>query len=221
MLRYLDEVARPGGPVDVCYWQPGGAIESQWSWLPGSAFDSPTGLVLFAEDENKRDAFSPPFPLATEGGRPLVALRDSLTTPRLLGILLLRLGYYAVGVTDGLGLVAAKSGSRYVHGRHRAGGQSQRRWERNREQWIEKLFDEACEAWQRTCGNFAEQLEGLALGGDRIVLGRFIKRCPALAPFSSRVVARRIDVERPGRPALDRAIDDIWSCLAYRTAPSP
>ena len=33
-----------------------------------------------------------------------------------------------------------KRGARYVKGRHKAGGQSQRRFERNREKWIEELY---------------------------------------------------------------------------------
>ena len=33
----------------------------------------------------------------------------------------------------------SKRGTRYVRGRHKAGGQSQRRFERNREKWIEGL----------------------------------------------------------------------------------
>ena len=49
------------------------------------------------------------------------------------GVLLVRLWGSAAGVFDGTSLVSAKVGSRQVHGRSAAGGQSQQRFARRRE----------------------------------------------------------------------------------------
>ena len=54
---------------------------------------------------------------------------------RTVGVLLVRLGGYAAGVFAGAPprLAASKVGSRLVHGRSAAGGQSQQRFARRRE----------------------------------------------------------------------------------------
>ena len=52
---------------------------------------------------------------------------------RVVGVLLVRLGGHAAGVFAGRRLVAAKVGSRPVHGRRRAGGSSSGRFARRRE----------------------------------------------------------------------------------------
>lgn len=187
---------------------------TDWMWLPDSAAKSPTGLFLI-EFESRRLALVPPFPPSPPFEPWQDCLKQALDQRHLLGVILLRLGHYAVGVVDNDGVVASKSGARYVHGRHRAGGQSQRRWERNREQWIEKLFDEVCEEWRAVSVPHAARMDGLALGGDRLVVGRFLKHCPAAGKFDDRVLPRRLDVERPGSAALAHTPRDIWSCTAY------
>jgi hypothetical protein len=196
------------------YAPPGTISRADWIWLPDSAAKSPTGLFLI-EFQARRFALVPPFPPSQPFEPWQDCLKQTLNQRRLLGVILLRLGHYAVGVVDNDGVISSKSGARYVHGRHRAGGQSQRRWERNREQWIEKLFDEVCEEWSAVLGSRVARLDGLALGGDRLVLGRFLKHCPAAGKFGDRVLPRRLDVERPGAAALANTPRDIWSCLAY------
>ncbi|MBI4218496.1 MAG: hypothetical protein HY682_00025 [Chloroflexi bacterium] len=196
------------------YAPPGTNYGADWKWLPDSAIKSPAGLFLI-EFQTRRLGLVPPFQPLPPFEPWQECLNQALDQPRRVGVILLRLGHYAVGVVDNDGVIASKSGARYVHGRHRAGGQSQRRWERNREQWIEKLFDEVCEEWRAILGPHAARMDGLALGGDRLVVGRFLKRCPAAGQFDDRVLPRRLDVQRPGSAALAHAPRNIWSCMAY------
>ncbi|MBI4307063.1 MAG: hypothetical protein HY678_12155, partial [Chloroflexi bacterium] len=214
--RFISDVP----PELGAYYPPGDALRDGWEWLPGNARSSLTGVYLLA-GVNLQLALVPPFapapPLTDWKSGMLRALRE----PRLIGVFLLRLGYYAAGAVDNDSVIAAKSGSRYVHGRHRAGGQSQRRWERNREQWIEILFDRACAAWQDTCGDLARDLDHLALGGDRIVLARFLKRCDALGRLQELEIARRVPVDRPTAASIDDARRSIWSSTVYRPRPQP
>ncbi|HWH29889.1 MAG TPA: Vms1/Ankzf1 family peptidyl-tRNA hydrolase, partial [Mycobacteriales bacterium] len=65
----------------------------------------------------------PPLP----AGRSVV---EHALAPRRVGVLLVRLGGFACGVFTGDDLVASKVGSRPVHGRSAAGGQSQQRFAR-------------------------------------------------------------------------------------------
>lgn len=197
------------------YCPEGGVLADEWEWLPGSARTSRTGVYLIS-GAALRLAIAPPFPPVP----PLVDWKSdmvrALNAPRRVGVVLLRLGYFAVGVVDNASVQVAKAGNRYVHGRHKAGGQSQRRWERNREQWIETLFDRACSAWEEACGPLASRLDHLALGGDRIVLGKFLNHCPALRPFRDRVIGRRIPVDRPRTDGIEYARRMIWTSAVHR-----
>ncbi len=188
----------------------------EWDWLPDDALKSDTGLVLIVGAEESI-AIAPPFPLAdVDAGsvhdgavfRPLV---EALNARRLVGIILLRLGAYAVGVADGGELAVTKTGTRYVKGRHRAGGQSQRRFERNRATWVARLFGEVCEVAESRIGPYAHRLDALAVGGDRHVLGDFLKRCRFAADLDGRLRTVQVQVDRPGRRALERAAARVWS----------
>ena len=66
---------------------------------------------------------------------------------RTVGVLLVRLGGYAAGVFTGTDqhLAASKVGSRLVHGRSAAGGQSQRRFARRREKQASEALGAAAD----------------------------------------------------------------------------
>jgi peptide subunit release factor 1 (eRF1) len=149
-------------------------------------------------------------PETTSPGADFAPLRELLAKRRTVAVVLLRLGAYAVGVIDDGELVASKTGTRYVHGRHRAGGQSQRRFERNREQWIRALFDRVCQVAQDRFKPYEGRIDHLAFGGDRHVLARFMKACEALNALEDRLLRRTTPVERPGLGALRQACDSIW-----------
>src|SRR5262245_57196852 len=69
------------------------------------------------------------------------------TADRTVGVLLVRLGGYAAGVFTGTDqhLAASKVGSRLVHGRSAAGGQSQRRFARRRENQAHQALSAAAD----------------------------------------------------------------------------
>jgi len=218
LLRLLDEleprVMQSGGTALLRSGEP---PDSGWRWLPGAASASGTGLALI-QTESCQVAVVPPFPVtaATPGvNGPLARLRDLLQRKRLVAVVLLRLGAYAVGVLNDGQLVLSKTGTRYVHGRHRAGGQSQRRFQRNREKWIRELFDEACGVCRSRLAPYAGELRHLAIGGDQHVLGQFLKRCEWLEPLAECLLSARVPVRRPGLTALQRAGRSVWSSQVY------
>jgi hypothetical protein len=88
---------------------------------------------------------------------------------RTVGVLLVRLGGYAAGVFTGSppGLVASKVGSRLVHGRSAAGGQSQQRFARRREKQAAEARRAAADTAARVFGGYPGKLDALVLGGDR------------------------------------------------------
>jgi Actinobacteria/chloroflexi VLRF1 release factor len=89
------------------------------------------------------------------------------TAERTIGVLLVRLGGYAAGVFTGTEpvLAASKVGSRLVHGRSAAGGQSQRRFARRRENQAHQALGAAADTAAAVFGPY--ELDALVLGGDR------------------------------------------------------
>ena len=192
-------------------------LAEEWEWLPRSANDSENGIVLVSAEvrpsaPQPRIALLPPFPIGTASEtNSFGELRRFISEPRTLGIILLRLGHYAVGIAEDGKLVTTKTGSRYVKGQHRKGGQSSNRFRRNREKWIRELFDQAGEVASSRFREYPGRIDHLALGGDRVVLGQFLKRVKLPGDLPERVLPVRLQVDRPGRAALDSAVRDAWS----------
>ncbi len=193
-----------------------------WDWLPDTARKSGAGLALLNYADGRQSAIAPPFPI-TSAAEGLAPLRDILGARPTVGIILVRLGKYAVGVADDETLLAPKAGHRYVKGRHRAGGQSQHRFEHNREKWIRELYDEVCQVAVSKFHLAPKPLDWLALGGDHIVLAGFIKRCAALGTLRDKVLPWRVPVNAPKAPGLDTlhaAVRAVWSSRIYTNGPA-
>ena len=130
--------------------------------------ESDTGVAIFVSAE-RIVAVQPPVPLTVDvraDGSLAEPLRELFGSSPTIGVVLLRLGRYAVAVLRGDKLLATKTDSRYMKNRHRAGGQSQRRFARSRERLIRELVrqdvrgdtggvrslpgtDEVRDAWRR------------------------------------------------------------------------
>jgi peptide subunit release factor 1 (eRF1) len=136
-------------------------------------------------------------------------LRSLLSEPRSVGVVLLRLGRYAVGVFEGERLVDSKTGQRFVKGRHSAGGTSQQRFARRREKQAREMFDKACEVARARFEPVEQDLDHIFLGGDRHTLGAFLKRCPYLRRLEDRTMKRLLPVARPGQAALEAMAREI------------
>ena len=173
------------------------------------AGESETGLALFVEDD-RVTAVAPPFPLPRGTGDAVEAVRGLLASRLKIGVVLIRLGRYAVGVLEGDRLVASKTGTRHVKNRHRAGGSSQRRFERSRERLVRELFDKACRVAQDILSPHFESLDHVLLGGDKIVVRRFVDRCSYVKRLEDRTLARRLQVDQPNQRALEGIGRDAW-----------
>jgi len=111
----------------------------------------------------------PPLPADNDSGEVAAAKRLAAhaTADRTVGVLLVRLGGYAAGVFTGPAptLVASKVGSRLVHGRSAAGGQSQQRFARRRENQARQALTAAADTAAAVFGPY--KLDALVLGGDK------------------------------------------------------
>jgi Actinobacteria/chloroflexi VLRF1 release factor len=130
---------------------------------------------------------------------------------RIVGVLLVRLGGYGAGVFTGAepALVASKVGSRLVHGRSAAGGQSQRRFARRRENQAHQALGAAADTAAAVFALY--RLDALVLGGDRRAMAG-LRSDVRLAPYFEREVEAFLTVPDPrlavlrDTPRLFRAI---------------
>ncbi len=126
---------------------------------------SPESLALTAAD-GATATILVPFPPLADSSTSLDALLDHIGRDRLVGALLVRRGGYAVGVFAGRELRSSKVGHGYVQGRTKAGGWSQQRFARRREQQAGQAYAEAADAAARVLLPVADDLEALVGGGD-------------------------------------------------------
>jgi hypothetical protein len=126
----------------------------------------------------------PPLAPSTETEAAALAklMADHATADRTVGVFLVRLGGYAAGVFTGTEpkLTASKVGSRLVHGRSAAGGQSQQRFARRRENQAHQALAAAADTAAAVFGPYP--LDALVLGGDRRAFAP-IRTDPRLAKY--------------------------------------
>lgn len=205
----------PGTSLDSV--RPGDAREGEWfdemrALASDNAADSETGAVFFWSSALQM-LIIPPFPL-TEGfhksGFYTSALRSLIRREPTLGVLLLRMGGYSVGLFKGQRLVASKTGTRYVKGRHSAGGTSQSRFARVREKQIHYLYVKVCTLLREKWEPYQRELDHIFLGGERHTLTGFIKECPFIQRLEPLIAERILPVGEPRRRELDRMPRELW-----------
>jgi len=134
----------------------------------------------------------------------LAALHDHLVRRRRVGIVLVRLGGYSIGVAvDGV-VEASTTGARQVHGRTRKGGSSSGRFARRRENQARVALDSAADATARLLLPHADALDAVVLGGDAAALAE-LQADRRLAALLARAEPRVLDVPEPRRAVLDEA----------------
>jgi hypothetical protein len=138
------------------------------------------------------------------GADPVAALHAHLTAPRRIGIVLVRLGGYSLGVAAGGVVEASTTGSRLVHGRNRKGGSSSGRFARRRDNQARAALDAAADAVARFLLPVADTLDAVVLGGDTAALDE-LRADRRLTALLARAEPRVLDVPEPRRAVLDDA----------------
>jgi len=178
----------------------------RWVDLHGEIADqrkAPGRLTLTAADGAVLEA-DPPFPPLEGSG--VDGLLAHVRRERVVGVLLVRLGGHAAGVFSGRRLVDSKVDSRFVKGRHRKGGSSQRRFERRREGQARQALEQAAETAARVLLPHARDLDAVVLGGDRSAL-REVMEDPRLRPLRGLLVEQVLEVPEPRLKVLEATPD--------------
>jgi Actinobacteria/chloroflexi VLRF1 release factor len=185
--------------------------------------------VTFTAADQATAECHPPFP-------PLKSFPDGLdpaaaaglivahaVADRTVGVLLVRLGGYAVGVFTGAPprLASSKTGSRPVHGRSAAGGWSQPRFARRRENQAATALRAAADAAAGVLERYgADGLDAVVLGGDKRAIAG-LRGDARLVPYLDRATGRFLTVPDP-RLAVLRDIPPAYLAIRIRlTEPEP
>lgn len=151
-------------------------------------------------------AVTPPFGLEHQAAYDVVRvepLLEELERDRLVAVVLVRMGGYAVGVLDGERIVASKVGTRFVKGRHKKGGSSSNRFRRRRGEQERELVDAAAAEAARVLGPWRDRVSHAALGGDRSAVGRVLESRADLAWIAPLALERFFDVPEPRLRVLE------------------
>jgi Actinobacteria/chloroflexi VLRF1 release factor len=149
-------------------------------------------------------------------------ISEHAVAPRTVGVLLVRLGGYAAGVFTGpeARLAASKVGSRLVHGRSAAGGQSQQRFARRREKQASEAVGAAADTAAAVFGPYADKLDAVVLGGDRRAITG-LRDDSRLRPYFKLAVDRFLTVPDPRLAVLRSAPRQFRAIRIRLTEPAP
>ena len=158
-----------------------------------------------AEDGSTFEAHLP-FDMVYDGEPDAVAFAAAVAVPPEWGILLVRKGGFAVARLQGDQIVESKVGQRHVQGRTKAGGQSQQRFARRRD-------NQARAAYEAAAGHAARitaETPVLVVGGDHVAVDAVLED-PRLRVSAARRSGPFLTVPDPRRGVLEGAIRDACS----------
>jgi hypothetical protein len=143
-----------------------------------------------------------PFATAYAGEPEAAVFVESLQVPDAWGVLLVRKGGFAIARLTGSTIADSKVGQRHVQGRTKAGGQSQQRFARRRDNQARQAYEAAAEHAARILGGLTGPI---VTGGDRTAVDEVLLD-PRLRTLT--VVGPWLAVPDPRRGVLEQAVRD-------------
>jgi hypothetical protein len=170
---------------------------------PGTRWDyRPEGVAAGSPDGSSA-SFEVPFPPLTD--RSPEGLSSHLARPRQLGVVIVRKGGFAVARVVGDQIVASKVGRRHVQSRSKAGGWSQQRFARRRDNQAQAAYDAASGHVHEILLPHVADLDLLVTAGER----RAVDKVFAFAALTPLLGVRQHwlpGIPDPSRSVLDQAI---------------
>lgn len=145
-----------------------------------------------------------PQPRGTTGGLDVHGLVRHLSVPRVIGLVLVRRGAHSVGIARGDRVEASNTDRHLVQGRSKAGGWSQQRFARRREEQSRRALGSAADAVARVLLPERARLDAVVLGGDRAALDS-LRSDPRLRELLASAADRVLDVPEPRKDVLLQA----------------
>jgi Actinobacteria/chloroflexi VLRF1 release factor len=186
LVRWVDNFRTRHGDTD--FWVADGALLGRGA--DGSAF-----------------AARLPFGTSYAGAADPAEMVASAAAPSTWGVLLVRKGGFAVARLAGHRLLEHKIGQRHVQGRTKAGGQSQQRFARRRDNQARQAYEAAADHAARILADGPDRRADLPVvaGGDHAAVAEVLAD-PRLRRLS--VTGPWLAVPDPRRAVLEAAIAD-------------
>jgi Actinobacteria/chloroflexi VLRF1 release factor len=146
-----------------------------------------------------------PFDAQYDGPPDAGSFAAAIELPERWGVLLVRKGGFAVARLAGERLLESKVGQRHVQGRTKAGGQSQQRFARRRDNQARQAYEAAADHAARILGEGAPRV---VTGGDHAAVEEVLAD-PRLKLVT--VDERWLPVPDPKRHVLEQAVLDAAS----------
>jgi Actinobacteria/chloroflexi VLRF1 release factor len=177
---------------------------SAWSSAQRSvALTAADGAVAVLEPLVPADGSAPVAGSAPVGPGDLDGLAAWATPPAAIALILVRRGGYAVGLGHGPELTSHKVGTRYVQSRTAAGGWSQHRFARRRDNQADALVVSVIEHARRVV--LASPTGALIVGGDKSLV-RDVLSDPRLARLAQLPRRELFDLPDPKLIVLKQAL---------------
>ncbi len=176
-----------------------------------------TGAVIFWSKQQKYLVI-PPFTIIEKNitrSLDIKPLRSMLSHEYLVGLVLVRLGSYAIGLCHGEKLVSSKVGTGLVHGRHRQGGSSAHRFERHRDKQIEYFLTRVCQHAREQLEPYVKSMDYIVYGGARTTILLLQKQCHLLGKLETPTLPPLLDIPEPRQAVLETAVNRVWSSTVY------
>jgi len=148
-----------------------------------------------------------PFAMSYDGPADPAAFAAECTQPKRWGVLLVRKGGFAIARLQRDQIVESKVGQRHVQGRTKAGGQSQQRFSRRRDNQARAAYEAAAGHAERI---LTGPLGALVCGGDRTAVEQVLED-PRLQHLARVRVDPWLAVPDPRRAVLEQAVADASS----------
>ncbi len=174
---------------------------------------SMTGSILFWGTSRKY-LISPPFPLKEKyitNDYDIEPMCSLLTQGLTIGIILVRLGYYSIGICQDEKLIEHITGTGLVHGRQRQGGSSAARFQRRRKDQTHHFLERVGEHIREKFEPYTKKLDYMVYGGARTTINQLKKQCPFLQQFENRLLPPLLEIPDPRLNVLEKAVTNIWS----------
>ena len=196
LAAFLDRFAERHGPFSAALHGDRLAVSSPDGAVAEITVPFPPPEPVLPEPVSPERAPPEPVPPGPVSSDLVAAVLAHVLRDRVVGAVAVRRGGYAVGVFRGRTLLDSKVGSLRVQGQTKAGGWSQQRYARRREQQARQAYAAAADAAVRVLLPRLAELEAVVTGGDRAGVAA-VMHDPRLGEVAARAWPRTFPLPDP------------------------
>jgi len=183
---------------------------------------SDTGFALFintGSDNAEHMLIIPPVPFNKNYFTETIDIKPfvhAIDIDYVIAIVLVRLGRYTLGVARGEELLTGKTGSGLVHGRHRQGGSSAKRFARHRQKQIEVFLNRICLHCKEQFSPYLGSIDYIIYGGAWTTISELKKHCSFLGDIKAYELPPVLDIPEPKQKVLLKLLEKTYTYQVFQ-----